>query len=241
MDRVVEVVQSVEQARVSRGLSKAELARRSCMRPEMVRRLLTGGAGVNPSLGCVLDMLRPLGFGLALTTLPPQKLTSSELEVSSIDRLKGWLAFYGAPLYGPEFRPEEVPPPETVLADALVLAHESASVSRALPLAFWKTRDRLDFHGRHGLFKESVLRGQARTLGFFLDLTSQLSGDLVFEEAAKLLKVRDLSRPKQFFSPTTWRERQLAEMRTPQAARKWGFRMNMGMDSFETMFNKGEP
>ena len=42
-----------------------------------------------------------------------------------------------------------------------------------------------------------------------------------------------------FFSPTTERERKLAEMRTPEVARKWGFCMNMGMDSFESMFKKG--
>ena len=29
------------------------------------------------------------------------------------------------------------------------------------------------------------------------------------------------------------------ELRTPEVARKWGFRMNMGMDSFESMFAKG--
>ena len=39
--------------------------------------------------------------------------------------------------------------------------------------------------------------------------------------------------------PTTSRERKLAELRTPEVARKWGFRMNMGMDSFESMFAKG--
>ena len=39
--------------------------------------------------------------------------------------------------------------------------------------------------------------------------------------------------------PTTWRERKLAELRTPEVARKWRFRMNMPMDSFVSMFEKG--
>ena len=39
--------------------------------------------------------------------------------------------------------------------------------------------------------------------------------------------------------PTTWRERKLAELRTPAVARKWRFRMNMPMDSFVSMFEKG--
>jgi transcriptional regulator with XRE-family HTH domain len=235
---------AVEQARASRGLSKAELARRSRVRPETVRHLLTD-TRANPTLLTVLDMLRPLGLGLDVVALsdPPAEPTS--------DVLKGWLAHYGAALYGPETDPLTVPPPEIVLADGLKLARESASVARALPLAFWKTRKRLDFDR---LLKEGERLGQARTLGFFLDLTSQLSSDLTFESAAAKLRLgsrtlgsktlgsktlRSLSRPTQFFQPTTLRERKLAELRTPDVARKWGFRMNMGMDSFESMFEKG--
>jgi transcriptional regulator with XRE-family HTH domain len=224
-----EVMRAVEQARTGRGLSKAELARRSHVRPETVRHLLTDRT-VNPTLSNVLDMLRPLGLGLDVVPLAdvPVEPTS--------DMLKGWLAYYGAALYGLKAEPAAVPPPETVLADGLKLARESASVARALPLAFWKTRERLDLDR---LLKEGERRGQARTLGFFLDLTSQLSGNLTFEGAAAKLRVRSLSRPTQFFQPTTARERKLAELRTPDVARKWGFRMNMGMDSFETMFEKG--
>jgi len=225
-----EVMRSVEQARAHRGLSKAELARRSHVRPETVRHLLTGGA-VNPTLSSVLDMLRPLGLGLDVVPLP-----AAPVEPTS-DILKGWLAHYGAALFGPEnLDPAEVPPPETVFADAMKLSHESATVARALPLAFWKTRNHLDLDR---LLKEGERRGQARTLGFFLDLTSRLSSDLTFERAAKKLRVRTLSRPVQFFQPTTLRERKLAELRTPDVARKWGFLMNMEMDSFESMFAKG--
>lgn len=226
----VEVMRAVEAARASRGLSKAELARRSHVRPETVRHLLTDRT-VNPTLSSVLDMLRPLGFGLDVVSLP-----NLPAEPSS-DLLKGWLAHYGAALYGPEnLDATQVPPPERVLADALKLSRESATVARALPLAFWKTRDHLDLDR---LLKEGQRRGQARTLGFFLDLTSQLSSDLRFEDVAKKLRVRSLLRPVQFFQPTTLRERRLAELRTPEVARKWGFRMNMGIDSFESMFTKG--
>jgi hypothetical protein len=181
-------------------------------------------------LANVLSMLRPLGLGLNVVPLasPPTQ--------PSTDQLKGWLAHYGAPLYGPATDANTVPPLETVLADALTLAHDSASVARALPLAFWKSRDQLNLDR---LLKEGERRGRTRTLGFFLDLTSQLSGHPTFEQAASRLKVRHLSRPAQFFQPTTLRERKLAELATPEAARKWGFRMNMDMDSFKTMFAKG--
>ena len=224
----VEVLRAVDEARASRGLSKAELARQSRVRAETVRHLLTGKA-VNPTLSNVLDMLRPLGLGLDVV-----QLSHRPVEPTS-DELKGWLAHYGAPLYGPQ-NLSEVPPPEIALSSALPLARKSASVARALPLAIWKTRESLDLDR---LLKEGQRRGQARTLGFFLDLTSRLSGDLAFEHAAQKLRGRTLSRPTQFFQPTTARERKLAELRTPEVARKWGFRMNMEMESFESMFDKG--
>src|ERR1035441_2815425 len=223
----VDVLRALDEARTSRGLSKAELARQSRVRAETVRHLLTGKT-VNPTLSNVLDMLRPLGLGLELAELSDQPLEPTS------DDLKGWLAHYGAPLYGPR-NLTAVPPPETALSAALPLARTSASVARALPLALWKTRKRLDLDR---LLKEAERRGQARTLGFFLDLTSRLSGDLAFQRAAKKLQVRPRPRPTQFFHPTTPRERKLAELRTPGVARKWGFRMNMEMESFESMFDK---
>lgn len=222
-------MKAVDSARILRGLSKTELARRSLLRPENVRRLLTDDA-VNATLSTVLNMLRPLNLGLNVAVLStPPKTPSSDV-------LKGQLAYYGAALYGSRVDPKMVPLPEVVLVDGLVLAQESASVARTLPLAFWKTHKRLDFDR---LLKEGELRGQSRALGFFLDLTTLLSKDSVFEKASSRLHVRTLSRPKQFFNPTTRRERLMAETRTPDVARKWGFRMNMDMESFESMFAKG--
>lgn len=220
---------TIEQARATRGLSKAKLAQLSLVRAGTIRHILTSKTA-NPTLAIVLNLLRPLGLGLGVVPLPAPSPPPSD------DQLKGWLAHYGAPLYGPETDTNTVPPPETVLADALTLTHNNASVARALPLAFWKSRDQLNLAR---LLKESVRRGQARTLGFFLDLTSQLSGAPSFKTAALKLQVKQISRPIQFFKPTTARERKLAELVTPEIAKKWGFRMNMDMDSFATMFTKG--
>jgi hypothetical protein len=225
----VEVLRAVEGARASRGMSKAELARRGRVRPETVRQLLTN-PDVNPTLSSVLDMLRPLGLGLAVAPLP-----KAPAEVTP-EMVHAWLAHYGAALYGAELEASAVPPPETVLAEAMGLARKSATVARALPLAFWKSRQILNWDR---LLAEGRRRGRARELGFFLDLTSKLSGDRAFERAARNLRVRPLRRPVQFFQPTTARERRLAELRTPEVARMWGFRMNMDMDSFESMFEKG--
>ena len=260
----VEVMSFVEASRKKHGLSKAELSRRGRVLPETVRHLLSSPLA-NPTLSSTLAMLRPLGLGLAVAPLFHQvdddksarleslqlkslrleslrleslRLESLRLESLRLEslRLESWLAHYGASLYGEDLDPVDVPPPEVVLADAMSLARKSATVARALPPAFWKCRHRLDFDL---LLDEGRRRGRARELGFFLDLVGQLSGDSTFETAASQLKVRSLHRPQQFFRPTTARERKLAELTTPEPARKWGFRMNMDMDCFKSMFEKG--
>jgi RHS repeat-associated protein len=62
----------------------------------------------------------------------------------------------------------DVPRPERVLAEALPLARREAAVARALPVALYRTRKRLDFDLLRRMARE---RGQGRTLGFFLDLS----------------------------------------------------------------------
>jgi len=103
-------------------------------------------------------------------------------------------------------------------------------------MRYWKNRQRLNMDR---LRREAERRGQTRVLGFFLDLTTKLSGETMFAAAAAKLYARAPAKPTQFFRPTTWRERKLAELRTPAVARKWRFRMNMPMDSFVSMFEKG--
>ena len=44
--------------------------------------------------------------------------------------------------------------------------------------------------------------------------------------------------PKQFFEDQSELSQELAELRTPNLARKWGWRMNMGLDAFESTFEK---
>ena len=225
-----EFLRAVENARALRGLTKAELARRSHVRAETVRHLLTADAA-NPTLTNALDMLRPLVLAVDLVELPQHQAKPTR------DQVYAWLSHYGAALYGStSVNPSTVPEPETVLAEGLKLSRQSASVARALPVALWKNRQRLNMDR---LRREAERRGQARVLGFFLDLTTKLSGETMFAAEAAKLHARSPAKPTQFFRPTTWRERRLAELRTPEVARKWRFRMNMPMDSFVSMFEKG--
>jgi hypothetical protein len=107
---------------------------------ETVRRLLTAGRG-NPTLDTVLSMLRPLGLGLTLVELAD----AGEGAPADPDLVRVWLAHYGAPLYGATAaKAEEVPRAEYVLAEALKLARQDATVARALSVALYRNRERLD-------------------------------------------------------------------------------------------------
>jgi transcriptional regulator with XRE-family HTH domain len=225
-----EVLHAIETARAARGVSKAELARRSRVRAQTVRRLLTDKSP-NPTLTNVLDMLRPLGLGLGLVEVRPDSAKSHA------DEVHAWLSFYGAPLYGSTtVDRRDVPGVEVALAEALKFSREDATLARAIPVALEKNR---------GQVALKLLRVEAdrwrelRTLGFFLDLTAELAGDDAFKKEAARIHAEVPLRTAQFFRPTTKRERQLAELKTPAVARRWGFRMNMGLDSFASMFEKG--
>src|SRR5690349_23437680 len=58
-------IRALELARAGRGISKAELARRISVKPEIVRRLLTDVTG-NPTIGTVLKVATALDCHLEL-------------------------------------------------------------------------------------------------------------------------------------------------------------------------------
>jgi hypothetical protein len=228
-----DVLTTLESARAAMGMSKAELARRGRLPAETVRRLLTS-RDTNPHFSMVADLLRPAGLGLFVGKLD----VPAESARPAPELVQAWLAHLGAPLYGATaVKAADVPPPERVLAEALPLSRRDAAVARALPPALYRARKRLDFNLLRRLARE---RGQGRALGFFLDLTGELSGDVAFAREARALAadVSHRTRASQFFALRSATERRLAELKTPPAARRWGFRMNMSADSFASMFRK---
>jgi hypothetical protein len=161
------------------------------------------------------------------------------LGVVGQDLKRAWLAHYGAPLYGESMlsgRP--APDLERLVVDALALSRRDPSVTRALPVLLWRRRGELDLEKLRRLAQAN---GRARTLGFFLDLAARLSGDRRFRSAAAAL--RPSSPPPATNSFTNHQgplARALADRNTPPVARSWGYRMNMGMDAFESMFAKAK-
>ncbi len=69
IDIVDGLVRALDEARVSLGLSKAELARRVAAKPAMIRRLFTADEP-NPTLATFVKLAEALGYDLSLVPKP---------------------------------------------------------------------------------------------------------------------------------------------------------------------------
>ena len=152
------------------------------------------------------------------------------------DRVRAWLAAAGAPLLVSHTLAGRAPSLEKVFAKALALSHHDATVARVLPLVFWAHKDRLDYVR---LVREATRLDERQTLGFFLELTGRLARDHRFASFANRLRDRRRSRVRPFFAgPHGRMAMALAQEKTPRLARRWGYLMNMGLESFASTFAK---
>ena len=169
-----------------------------------------------------------------------QLARSSEARVSptgteSDEQVEAWLASAGAPLGSPGVL-GSVPPLEEVAAAALSFAHRSPTVARVLPLVLWRRLDELDLDR---LRREATRRNEAQALGCFLELAGRLGNEPRLVEAARPLRDRRRRKLRLFFSgPHGPRALAAARRNTPKEARRWGYLMNMGLDSFQATFDK---
>jgi hypothetical protein len=146
------------------------------------------------------------------------------------------LARLGAPLPFTKGTGLFLSPEETVVR-ALKLAHKNSTVARVVPLVLFKSRERLDFET---LKNRAVSAGERKALGFFLDLTSELSADSKFKSRARQLRDKRMKRVESFFvNSSQGKFAKLLEQRnTPAVAKRWQFSMNMPLDSFASHFRK---
>ena len=149
--------------------------------------------------------------------------------------VRGWLVSVGAPLAAPSPK-TPTPALEEILAEAVTLSHRDATVARVLPVVLWKRRRDLDLER---LVLEATRRDERQALGYFLELAGRLGGEASLVEAAQRLSDGRRRRPRMFFAGPHGRH-QLAATRsnTPPEALRWGYLMNMGMDSFRSTFDK---
>lgn len=208
------------------GFASAYRELRAMQRAELVVSSREGGAEVYRA-----NASHPLANALrALIAEQP-----AAREDDKAQALRAHLRALGAPLAGDETELPRDSIEETVV-EGVRLAHRDPAVARTLPICLFKLRDRLD-PGRLEHFARRL--GEKQSLGLFLDLTSTLSRDRRFATWARALKDRRWRATHDFFyAASSPIDRQVADVRTPTIARRWGFRMNMDLDAFRMMFDR---
>jgi hypothetical protein len=154
------------------------------------------------------------------------------------ERVRALLAHFGAFLLVHRAEVSAVPRLEKVLAAGLRLSHQDPAVAGTLPVVLAKNPE-VDVGELVRLAKQD---GEGQTLGFFLELTDQLSGTDKFAATAALLRDKRRKKERNFFSVDGRfcpYEEELAVMHTPAVAKRWHYLMNMSLESFQSYFRKG--
>lgn len=175
----------------------------------------------NPVSGALSELLR----------------AAREADAGSSDRnVRSSLAAYGAPLAGEE--PRATLKLSETLVRALKVARRDATVLRVLPVVLAKHASELDWTD---LFERAHRANVRSELGMLLDLTADVAR--LPNLRARTAELRDgrRKRPRYFPSVDNRFEKQLATRRTPEAASRWQFFMNMTEESFREMVSKHVP
>ncbi len=143
------------------------------------------------------------------------------------------LAAYGAPLAGVE--PRARMGREEALVAGLAAAANDPTLLRVLPVVVLRNEGRLDWHELRARARRAKVRAE---LGMFLDLTAEVTGHENLREEAHGLQDRRRRVPRYLPGPRSDFERRLADRRTPPAARRWGFRMNLSEESLRAFVRK---
>lgn len=171
--------------------------------------------------------------------LKPLKLLLGNAEVRKRKSLSDFSEM-DLPLVGefPEFESETAQSAEELLVKVVVLAKKNSSLLRTLPLLVKRMGTGLSFSQ---LAYWSKRLHVDRELGFVLDLTEELSKN------KKLYAMARRFRDKRWSKYSFFLEREqgllgfqarVVEQNTPQLAKKWFLKMNMGLDSFQSHYFK---
>jgi hypothetical protein len=221
--------------------SMSELARRAGLTPRAVavevQRLEEAGLvevqAVGPAHVVRPNTRNPATSALSNLVKAARGATSSDTLYKNVRRS---LTAYGAPLAGEEPKPV-FPLPEALLR-GLQAARGDATVLRVLPVVVAKHATELDWDDLTERARRMNLRGE---LGMLLELTATVAELPSLRARADKLSDARRKRLKYFPLVEGTFEKQLAARRSPEAATRWHFRMNMTEDSFREAVRKHVP
>jgi DNA-binding transcriptional ArsR family regulator len=208
-----------------KGATVSELARRAGLTPRAVAvevRRLTAAGLVEVEAKGAADLVRPCRghpAARALSELLKQAASASKMPHRDP---RPSLAAYGAPLAGVEPVPEM--PREQALVAGLLEARTDPTVLRVLPVMVLRNEARFDWDDVRSRARRAKVKAE---LGMLLDLTAAVSGHVNLHEQTHGLADHRRRVPRYLPEPASEFERRLADKRTPPAARRWGFRVNM--------------
>ncbi len=221
--------------------SMSEIARRAGLTPRAVavevQRLEEAGLVEVQAVGSA-HVVRPYSKNPATAALSELvKAARGASAPSTGDRnVRRSLAAYGAPLLGEE--PKAVFPLAETLLRGLKTARKDATVLRVLPVVVAKHVQDLDWTDLAERARRMNLRAE---LGMLLDLTADVADLPELHARTETLSDARRKRPRYFPLVEGAFERQLAAKRTPGAARRWHFLMNMTEESFRETVRKHVP
>lgn len=153
-------------------------------------------------------------------------------------QLRSRLAALGAPVLAAQrtkARPRNV---EETLVAGVALAHRDPAIARALPVTFFRQRERIDPERLVELARD---RAEKAAVGMFLELTTKVSGDPRFASWARKLRDRRVHTRRPFFYTRAGLLRgKQAPDRSPAAAHRWGYRLDLALPDLQSMFEKAQ-
>lgn len=148
-------------------------------------------------------------------------------------RIKETLASMGAPLVG--VTPQRHQPLELALVRALELARHDGTVFRVLPLVLLRSEEELDWQK---LFAAARERDMIRELGLLATLAAKLADRPTLAAKVVFLKGSTETPVRYYPEVRSSFERRLAEDRSPDVARDWGFHVNVSEESLRSTIMK---
>lgn len=133
---------------------------------------------------------------------------------------------------------ESVADLEELVVRAVWKAKKNATLARALPVLLVKVLSGLN---KHSLLYWAKKYNVKKELGFFVELTGVLSQDKLLKKLSHYFRDKRWSQDDFLFvkeKTMTGYQAQLVDENTPDLGKRWHLKMNMGMDSFSSLYLK---